>query len=1693
MHSKRFNAIYRTACHWWLSLVLIFFTINCLEAQTSPFIELINTGEVIRASNEIFLRAKVKEDSTRYKIERDSAIRLAKQHGYPISGETKQGSYSLQGFDDSGQLEYYSSNNATAAAIIQTSEVHPGGDAGLNLTGDGWAFGVWEISRPRTTHIELNGRVTQMDNSTQSQGNHATHVCGTLVGSGLNPQAKGMAYEAQLLAYDANNDIPEMAAEGGQGLRVSNHSYGTTSGWRFGNESGQEGWHWWGNTSINTTTDYKFGLYDSEARDFDAIVYNNPFYLPVKSAGNDRGEGPSSNVQHWVRNSSGLWVSSTANRNRDGNTNGFDCIPTTGTAKNILTVGAIDGEVSGGLTITGETDFSGWGPTDDGRIKPDIVADGVDLVSSGVSSNTDYDQMSGTSMASPTVAGSLVLLLEHYENLNPGFTIRAAALKALVIHTAAQFGAGDGPSYKTGWGLMQTRDAADLITESFTPDGRTIVISRDTIKNSMTRQLLIYHDGDPDGLKATIAWTDPPGPVSTSTLNSTTARLVNDLDIRLIALSDNTTYQPWVLNPASPASLATKGDNSRDNVEQIWEKDLPSGYYVIQIKHKGTLFGGNQLYSLILSGRAVPPPPVASFTATPTSGTAPLTVNFVNTSTNATGYTWTFPGGTPSSFSGTTPPSVVFQNAGTYTVTLTASGPGGTSTKTEVIVVNAAPQPPVANFTATPTSGTAPLTVNFVNTSTNATGYAWTFPGGTPSSFSGTTPPSVVFQNAGTYTVTLTASGPGGTSTKTEVIVVNAAPQPPVANFTATPTSGTAPLTVNFVNTSTNATASAWTFPGGTPSSFSGTTPPLVVFQNAGTYTVTLTASGPGGTSTKTEVIVVNAAPQPPVANFTATPTSGTAPLTVNFVNTSTNATGYTWTFPGGNPSSFSGTTPPSVVFQNAGTYTVTLTASGPGGTSTKTEVITVNAAPQPPVANFTATPTSGTAPLTVNFVNTSTNATGYVWTFPGGTPSSFSGTTPPSVVFQNAGTYTVTLTASGPGGTSTKTEVVTVNAAPQPPVANFTATPTSGTAPLTVNFVNTSTNATAYAWTFPGGTPSSFSGTTPPSVVFQNAGTYTVTLTASGPGGTSTKTEVIVVNTAVFAPVVDFSANVTCGTAPLTVQFSDLSTNVPDTWTWQFPGGSPTVANSKNATVVYNAPGTYQVSLNAANAGGSNSVTKTGFITVLGPISLQAIPGTTVCAGATVTLQASGAQTYQWSGVGLSGNTGPLVSIQPPAPGNYNYAVIGTTNNCSSSPQLIGIQVVAPPTVSISAGTATLCLGDSTTLTASGAQDYNWSGTGIVANQGATIRVKPTLPGTYNYSVIGSQNGCTGLVQNFVLTVNPVPVVNANAVPSTICLGQSVNLNANGANSYSWSGPGLSSTNGAQVIAIPPTAGVSNYSVVGSSNGCSAMAVMTAVNVNSLPQVQVSANAPPICTGDTITLTAIGATQYVWSGPGLLSTIGPNVTAVPTTPGTATYTAVGMSQGCNALPANTSVLVQATNVLSVSVLQSGCPGPNLTFTANVANGGSFPNILWYRNGQPAWSGPSFQLLSAANGDVVYCTVEPVNPPDCTSPAMVQSSSFTVNCIVTDLSEIPELSAVRIVPNPNNGAFVLQLTSEQHWTGHLRVYNALGQLAAARSLDVQSGGQHLPIHLPEPVSGLHWLVLESAGRLHRVGFVVIGE
>ena len=181
--------------------------------------------------------------------------------------------------------------------------------------------------------------------------------------------------------------------------------------------------------------------------------------------------------------------------------------------------------------------------------------------------------------------------------------------------------------------------------------------------------------------------------------------------------------------------------------------------------------------------------PVAQFTGSPTSGTAPLTVNFSNTSTGSiTSYAWTFgDGGTSTAAS----PSHVYAAAGTYTVALTVTGPGGSNTQTRTSYVTVGTPAPVAQFTGSPTSGTFPLTVNFSNTSTGSiTSYAWTFgDGGTSTAAS----PSHVYAAAGTYTVALTVTGPGGSNTQTRTNYVTVSAPAPVAQFTGSPTSGTLP------------------------------------------------------------------------------------------------------------------------------------------------------------------------------------------------------------------------------------------------------------------------------------------------------------------------------------------------------------------------------------------------------------------------------------------------------------------------------------------------------------------------------------------------------------------------------------------------------------------------------------------------------------------------------------------------------------------------------------------------------------------------------------------------------------------------------------------------------------------------------------------------------------------------------------
>ncbi|MBB6609827.1 S8 family serine peptidase [Pontibacter sp. Tf4] len=552
-----------------------------------------------------------------YKASRNKALKLAKKNDWVIEKTFSDGSrISLQGIDAQGMPIYYITyNNTRAAATVGTDQVWAGGSLGLALSGAGAAvtnkLGVWDGGRVRQTHQELKGRVTQKDNPS-SNDDHATHVAGTMMASGVNPSAKGMAFgNKMLMAYDFNGDVSEMASAAA-GLLVSNHSYGSISGWRYNPDKKGTAtdpyWEWWGHPDVSTTEDYKFGYYDSGASAWDKIAFDAPYYLIVKSSGNNRSEnGPPVGQPFYRRTKSGSFDLVAARPADMSSNDGYDIISTSGTAKNILTVGAVNPIPAGYSSPTDVqiSTFSSWGPTDDGRIKPDIVGNGVQVMSSVATGDDSYGIFSGTSMSSPNVSGSLLLLQEHYANLMNGNVMRAATLKGLAIHTADEAGTSVGPDYIYGWGLLNMGRAATLISEfkrGSNPIYKHLLEERQLAQDQTQTIDVVASGAGP--LKVTIAWTDPEAAVISSlssVLNNRTPRLVNDLDVQV--LHNGKTYQAWTLNPANPAAAAVPGNNTLDNVEQVYIANaVPGETYSIKVSHKGFLAKGPQAFSMLASG-----------------------------------------------------------------------------------------------------------------------------------------------------------------------------------------------------------------------------------------------------------------------------------------------------------------------------------------------------------------------------------------------------------------------------------------------------------------------------------------------------------------------------------------------------------------------------------------------------------------------------------------------------------------------------------------------------------------------------------------------------------------------------------------------------------------------------------------------------------------------------------------------------------------------------------------------------------------------------------------------------------------------------------------------------------------------------------------------------------------------------------
>ncbi|OEJ98934.1 hypothetical protein A8C32_07025 [Flavivirga aquatica] len=542
-------------------------------SQTQNDIEIIKSQSNLEILNT--LSKKYEKDS---KANKQRALSLAKENGWEPFFLNKNGSMSqLIGVSVDGKSPvYYTTDNTNAATSTRTNFLNSGGGLGLNLNGQNMTAYVWDGGPTLPTHNEFGSRVSISDGNTvinpsSNNSQHANHVTGTIVAAGIVSSSKGMAPQANARTNDWNSDLSEASsAAASQGMLLSNHSYG----WRLRNN--------FGNVIMAS---WRFGAYETTARNWDNIMYNAPYYLQVKAAGNDG-------------------LDNTANSNPLGGFNSYDKLTGIATCKNNLVVAnAQDANISatGQINSVFINNSSSQGPTDDLRIKPDITGNGTSLYSTATLTNpitpltnSSYGNATGTSMASPNVTGTLLLLQEHFKNTTGNF-MRAATLKGLALHTADDTGA-TGPDAIFGWGLLNAKFAAETITKN----GTQSIIQEHTLTNGDSYSFNVTSDGV-NPLMASISWTDPAGTAYTgSTPNIGNATLVNDLDIRVT--NGAGTNFPYKLTSATTNGL---GDNTKDPYEKI-NISGAAGTYTITITHKGNLVNAIQKYAVIVTGISVP-------------------------------------------------------------------------------------------------------------------------------------------------------------------------------------------------------------------------------------------------------------------------------------------------------------------------------------------------------------------------------------------------------------------------------------------------------------------------------------------------------------------------------------------------------------------------------------------------------------------------------------------------------------------------------------------------------------------------------------------------------------------------------------------------------------------------------------------------------------------------------------------------------------------------------------------------------------------------------------------------------------------------------------------------------------------------------------------------------------------------------
>lgn len=653
------------------------------------------------------------------------------------------------------------------------------------------------------------------------------------------------------------------------------------------------------------------------------------------------------------------------------------------------------------------------------------------------------------------------------------------------------------------------------------------------------------------------------------------------------------------------------------------------------ILRRGYLFG----FLLVFGFTANAQLPVPAFNATPVSGCSPLLVNFNDQSTGAISWQWDLGNGVTSTQRN---PSTIYANPGNYTVTLVVTNATGsqTLTKTNYITVNATPIP---DFSATNTAGCFPLRPQFTDLSAPGSGtitsWSWNF-GGTNTSPQQN--PQFTYTTSGNYAVSLTVVNSAGCSkTIVKPAFINVSPGVKADFSVSTPILCKPPEIINFQNLSTGpgTLTYVWDFGNGNNST---ATNPSTNYTSAGPFTVRLiTTSSSGCIDT---IVKSNAVRLNNIQSQISAPTTSCVNEPINFQNSGDSIPVVSdWFFGDATSSNIIN---PTKTYTVPGTYNVRVINQYKACTDSATHVITIN--PKPNAAFTSNDSISCRAPHTVNFLDQSSGAVSWNWSFGDGGTSTQQN---PAHTFTTLGNYTVRLIVTNSFG-CTDTIIKSNFVQLEKPVFNPIITPLEGCRILNVNF-NANTTAVdgiaQWFWDFGNGNSSTSQNT---SAVF-DSGTYTIKLrvvTVQGCVDSVVLFSRIRVGT---LPVANFSATPTsvCAFAP--TQFTDLSTGNPDEWFWDFGDGS--TSNQRNPIHTYQTAGTFAVTLTAYNNRCTNTITRTAYITVLPPVAQ--FTSTVSCSiskqRVQFTDQSVGATSWLWN-FG-DGNTSTL---QNPL---HNYAALGT------------------------------------------------------------------------------------------------------------------------------------------------------------------------------------------------------------------------------------------------------------------------------------------------------------------------------------------------------------------------------------------------------------------------------------------------